>query len=351
MSQPAPRSPQIRSFLAWVWAGLLIVAGLGFVALNTGLIRYSGPLLLPVAGALVLLSVPFFARWLARRAEWWALITGWVFFALALLLGVIFLNPSPPQLVGVAALIELALPFGVVYLANRRRWWALIAAYALAALAGLLALTMFTAAPSALAAFALLAAALPFWLVYMLNRANWWAVIPAGALSAIAVLLLVAVSVLQLGSRGLAVVLNAAIALVCLAVWLTVRRLDLALWLAIGFALAAVMSVWFPPGTGWAVVALIGGVYIAVRQIIAARKRQTAAQPPQAAPAAPPQPAQAAAPPAPPVVTAAAPPAAPAGLQADREATQSQQRGAGSAPVVEFRPLDPFKKRREEGEK
>jgi len=357
---PAQSRPHLRPFLAWVWAGLLVVGGLAYLLFSTGIIAYHGPLILLLAGGTALLAIPFFARWLSNRAEWWALIVSWVFLAIAILLLVILLDLPTSQIVLIVILAEVAAPFWVVYLVNRQSWWALIPAYGLVMLAGLTALTIFAVTPTTIGAFALLALALPFWLIYMLDRLRWWAIIPAGALSVIAVILLVSASFVQLGNVGLTIVFNAALAGVSLAIWLTVRRFDWALWLAIGFAVAAVASIWFPPGAGWAIVALSSGLYIAYRQIDAARKRQAAVpQPPTI------QPTQSPAPPSPPSATAsssppqpsasATPPASapvPPGLLADREATAGHEARAGQSggPVVEFRPLDPFKARRDKQE-
>lgn len=353
MAQTPPQPPSARPFLAWVWAGLLIVGGAAFLGINTGLIPYAGPLIPLLALGLATLAVPFVARWLVRRAEWWAALTAWVFVALAGLLIVMALDLPYPQIVGMVVLVEIALPFGAVFASNRQRRWALIPFYALLALAALLGLTILNIPLETLGALALLAAALPFWAIYMQDRGQWWALIPAGAISVVGVLLLAAFTFLKPGTGGFYVLVNTTLAVVCLALWLTVRRLGWALWLAIGFGLAAVLSIWFPSLANWALVALAMGVYISYRQIEAAQRRRAAAAPPaQAQPSQPP-------PPSPAIPRPSAPPPAtpPPGQQADREATTAHEvrkaegGEAGSTPVVEFRPLDPFKARREQQEK
>lgn len=330
MAHPPPRADGLRAFLVWVWAGLLILGGLGLVILNIGLIHLSGPLFLPVAGALILLAIPFAARWLAYRHERWALIIAWVFTGMASLLALIALVPAPSQIVGMVALAEVALPFGVIYLADRRREWALIVAYALLTLAALLGLTLFGASQEMLGACGLLAAALPFWVIYMVNRANWWAILPAAVLSVAGVLLLVVFSLLQLSSGTLAVILYALLALAAFATWLTVRRWDWALWLAIAFALAAAAAIRFPAATGWAIVALTIGMYLVYRQV-AALRRQASPPHPQIPPSAPTSSA-------PPTPSTAPPPAAPPPAP------------PSGSPLLGFRPLDPYKERREENE-
>ncbi len=329
MAPPPSHADGLRAFLIWVWAGLLILGGLGLTALNTGLIHLSSPLFLPAASALALLAVPFVARWLVHRREWWALITAWVFAGMASLLALIALVPVPSQIVGMAALTELAAPFGVAYLANRQRKWALIVAYALLALAALLGLTLFGASPQTFGACGLLAAALPFWAIYLANRANWWAILPAVALSAAGVLLLIALSLLQLSSGALAAILYALLALAAFAVWLTVRRWDWALWLTVAFALAAAAAIWFPVTTGWAIVALVVGLYLAYRQVAALGRRPVPPSPPQAPPSTT-VPSSSPAPPTTPPPSATSPPISPE-----------------ASPLVGFRPLDPYKKRRE----
>lgn len=367
---PASR-PSATSFLAWVWAGVLIGGGAAFLLTSLGLLNGAAPSPFLVAAGVAVVAVPFAVRWLVRQ-EWWAALSAWIFFSLAVLVLLLGFPRLYWQVLGMAALVLIAAPFAAVWLSNRARWWGLIPAYALVALAALLGLTIFDISRPTVIALGLLAAALPFWVAYMRNRATWWPLLPAGGLTLIAVATLAVFTLLQPGSGVFYIVLNVALAAVCLALWLTVRRLDWALWLAAGFVLAATLSIWFPSAANWALVALALGMYIVYKQIDAGQRQKamsrpgspagTPAQPP-ASPTAPP-PAQPAAPAqAPPSPPQATPPPTPAsqappppqpspGLRADREATAGhearREAGAEGKPVVEFRPLDPFKARREQ---
>ncbi|MBN1120563.1 MAG: hypothetical protein JXJ17_05755 [Anaerolineae bacterium] len=362
---PPPNRPSAGPFLAWVWAAALILGGAAFLGFSTGLIPYQGSLLPVLAAGSALLAVPFFARWLASKEDWWAPLTAWVFFAIAILLAVIWVNPRYSQIVAAVALLLIAFPFTVAAMRNQQRRWAFIPAYALVALAVLFLLTIFGFNPRSLIPFALLLVALPFWLAYLINRQHWWALIPAAAFSVISVLIIVSYGITHTPTGWFWVLLNAILAVVCLAFWLTARRFDWAAWLAIGFGLAALVAILVPTAASVATVALVFGLYIAYKQIDTSVKA-SAAQPPaqqpatqkpaaSTAPVSTPPPAPAVPKPAP--TMPSAPPTTPTGvaIQVDREATTAaqsrQQAGTDSAtpkPVVEFRPIDPFKQRKEQ---
>jgi hypothetical protein len=343
----------VRSFLAWVWAGSLILAGLALLVVNTGLLPFSLPLLPVVGVGTTLIGLPFLGWWLFNREDTWALLAAWVFFALTILIGAVLLNPPYGQIIGMVALIEIAVPLLAAYLANHDRLWALIPAYGLIGLAGLLGLTIFNPSREFLIGAALLAVALPCWLAFMLDNQRRWALAPAGLVT-LGALGALTVSLFQSGSNLFYVAVEAALALVFLAVWLTVRRLTISLWVAVGFAAAALLSIWFPPSTGLAALALALGGYVAYSQIRRPRKVAQPAGTAQAQKAAPavPQPPQppTSTPASPPPPTPPTPPPAPqpsAGARADAESTAAREREAGQVgsnrPVVEFRPLDPFK--------
>jgi hypothetical protein len=88
-------------------------------------------------------------------------------------------------------MFAIAFPFLYVYMNNRENWWALIPAYATSAVGVLIALSGF--APEFLIApYVMFAIAFPFFYVYVRNREHWWALIPAGVMSVIGVGLLMA---------------------------------------------------------------------------------------------------------------------------------------------------------------
>ena len=74
--------------------------------------------------------------------------------------------------------------FLFVFLTNRAQWWAVIPGFVLLSLAALLALDQL--APEIEGdwggALVLGGIGLAFWVIYLTNRQNWWAVIPGGVL-------------------------------------------------------------------------------------------------------------------------------------------------------------------------
>ena len=71
-----------------------------------------------------------------------------------------------------------------VFLSDRAHWWALIPGFALLSLGAIIALDRF--APAISGAWSgvvfMSGIGLAFWVIYFLDRENWWAVIPGGVL-------------------------------------------------------------------------------------------------------------------------------------------------------------------------
>jgi hypothetical protein len=80
------------------------------------------------------------------------------------------------------------LGFLFVYLQDSQHWWAVIPAFTLFGLAGLLAWEQ--AAPRGLrdwsASFLLGGIGISFWIIYLSNQEHWWAIIPGGVMITIA---------------------------------------------------------------------------------------------------------------------------------------------------------------------
>jgi hypothetical protein len=80
--------------------------------------------------------------------------------------------------------------FLYMFLTNRRNWWAVIPGFALLGLAALIALDeFFPRVGEALGGMIFLGGlGLAFWVIYFVNRKQWWAVIPGGVMFTLALI-------------------------------------------------------------------------------------------------------------------------------------------------------------------
>lgn len=133
------------------------------------------------------LLIPFAAAYLTDRTRnWWALIPGGVMLFLALV--TLLVDNVGGEWIGSLFLLLVGLSFLVVYFNNRSRTWALLVAYIL----GVLAIAPAMASGGETAAYYgsvfLFAVALPFFIIYLRSADNWWAIIPAGVLTVLAII-------------------------------------------------------------------------------------------------------------------------------------------------------------------
>jgi len=171
---------------AIVWGGLLIIFGVvGLVESFTDLTPWMWVAILAVTG------LGIFGVFLWDRSEWWPLIPTYVLWAIAGLLALVELNVLLDQFLPTYVLCTIAIPFIVVYTRDRAQWWALIPAYVLLAVAAMILLSETGLLSDAFqGTFVLTAIALPFLLIYLQDRAKWWALIPAYVLFSIGIMLL-----------------------------------------------------------------------------------------------------------------------------------------------------------------
>lgn len=177
-----------------VWGGLLIVFGV------MGLLESMGELGPWVWVAVLALSgLGVLAVYLTDRSEWGFLITAYALWAVALLIVLAVLDILPGAFIAIYVLAAIALPFLVVYVRNRENWWALIPSYVLLAIAVMIGLTEWHILPDGfIATYVLVAIALPFFVVYLRNRENSWALIPAYVLCAVGIM----VALIDVGALG-----------------------------------------------------------------------------------------------------------------------------------------------------
>ncbi len=192
------------------------------------------------------LLIPFVAAYLANRAQnWWALIPGGVMLFLALTL--LMVDSAGGEWIGALFLFMLAATFLVVYLNNRTRTWALLVAYILAVLGIAPAMTSGGRDAAYYGPLFLFAVALPFFILYFRSPENWWAIIPAGAVTTIAALAALAIAgwIQDSNEGGYAnALLMGGLALTFAVVWLRHSR-SWARVVTIVLAALAVASVFF----------------------------------------------------------------------------------------------------------
>ena len=139
------------------------------------------------------LLIPFAAAYLTDRARnWWALIPGGIMLFMAFMMLVI--DSAGGEWVGAMFLLMFALAFLLVYLNNRSRTWALLVAYIFGVISIAPMLAAFGDEAGYFGAVFLFAVALPFYILYFRSADNWWAVIPAGALSVVGVIVALAIA-------------------------------------------------------------------------------------------------------------------------------------------------------------
>jgi hypothetical protein len=121
-----------------LWGSLLILAGIVFLMRNAFNLQLGG---LFWAALLALGGLAFITVYLNDRHQWWGLIPG---FALLGVSATVFVGDFFPRLDdilgGVFVLGGIGVAFGAVYLADRRNWWAIIPAGVMFTLAAISAL-------------------------------------------------------------------------------------------------------------------------------------------------------------------------------------------------------------------
>jgi hypothetical protein len=145
-----------------------------------------------VAG-LVVMGVITFVIYTTDTSQWWILIPTFALWAIAGLVALIELNVLRDEIIATYVLTVIALPFLYVFLRDRSQWWALIPAYILFAIGLMVGLIGEGVLEDLLIpAYVLLTIAFPFFVVYLRDTKQWWALIPGGIIGIIGLSFLLA---------------------------------------------------------------------------------------------------------------------------------------------------------------
>ncbi|PWB74407.1 MAG: hypothetical protein C3F07_07720 [Anaerolineales bacterium] len=245
-------------FPAGIFGGLAVTAALALN--NVGNAAVGSPLFFG-------LLLPFAAAYLTdRKNNWWALIPGGVMLFLAMV--TLLVDNVGGEWVGSLFLFLIGLSFFVVYLNNRTRSWALLVAYILFVLSIAPAMASFGGdVPAYFGSIFLFAVALPFFYIYYRSSGDqWWAIIPAGVLTTLAVITTFAIAgwITDANQGGFAnAILMLGLAATFAAVWLRHAK-PWAKIVTIVLAVLGVVSLFFASYTEiiWPLAIILVGAYL-----------------------------------------------------------------------------------------
>jgi hypothetical protein len=174
--------------------GVVLVFGGALLLLDTFGIFKGGALFWTIVAGIA--GLLFLSLYVTNHEHWWALIPGIIFLAIAAMIGLNSFSPgfSDTNLGGTIILGGIALSFLFVYLAERGNWWAIIPAGVIATIA---IVALLDASTSGLASGGIffLGLGITFVLVAILPTSIGqmrWAWIPAGILGLMGILILIA---------------------------------------------------------------------------------------------------------------------------------------------------------------
>jgi hypothetical protein len=160
---------QFTDLSAWIWAIVLAAGGLGA-----------------------------FALYLGDRSNLALLVPAYVLWVIALLIVLVTLNVLRDEAIAFYVLTAIAVPFLAIFWHDRAQRWALIPGYALLAIAVMIGLIGLGVLGDRLVpAFVMLVIAIPFFVVFARDSKQWWALIPGGIMTAVALGFLVAEDAVQ----------------------------------------------------------------------------------------------------------------------------------------------------------
>ncbi len=243
-------------FPAGVFGGLAVTAALAVFGVDKAAI--ASPLFFG-------LLLPFAVAYLTDRSgNWWALIPGGVMLFLALT--TLFADSAGGKWIGSLFLFMVALAFLVVYLNNRARTWALLVAYIVGVLGIAPGITSAGENGAYYGPLFLFAVALPFFLLYFRSATKWWAIIPAGVFTVLAIITVLAIAGLIRNENegGYAnAILMGGLAIPFAVLWLRHGK-PWAKVVTIVLAVVAVASIFFVSyyQIFWPVAVIVGGLYM-----------------------------------------------------------------------------------------
>lgn len=174
-----------RTYSNLIWGALLILAGVVFLLQSFGFINLNAIWGGFWALAFLVAGLAFLIVFLRDNEQWWALIPGFSLLGLGTLVGLGLINDALASKFGAPLFLgAIGLGFWAVYLVRRENWWAIIPGGVLFSIAAMIGLEPILG-DTAMVGVMFLGMALTFVLVALLPNPHGrmsWAFIPAGVL-------------------------------------------------------------------------------------------------------------------------------------------------------------------------
>lgn len=174
-----------------IWGTLLILIGLVLLADNLGVLEQWE---IPVASLILgSISLVFLGVFVHDHEHWWALIPGMVTGVIAVAVLAAERGLIADYVVGASIVGGVGLPFLLIFLLDRDHWWALIPGMTMIGIAAAIFLEgIGVIGGPATGGLIVGGVALGFLSIYLVDRQQWWALIPGGATGIVAFFLMLA---------------------------------------------------------------------------------------------------------------------------------------------------------------
>lgn len=182
---------QKRGYGSWIWGGFLIAFGLLLLADNLDWLGdWDAPIWSLILGAI---SLVFLTTFISDRQQWWALIPGLVILGIAVAVFLAEQDLIADYVVASIILASIGLPFLLIFTIDRQHWWALIPGMTMS---GSAVAVFFEGigviGGAAVGGIIVGGISLGFVSIYLIDRKQWWALIPGGVMGSVAFFLLLA---------------------------------------------------------------------------------------------------------------------------------------------------------------
>lgn len=182
---------QKRGYSTLIWGGLLIVFGFLLLADNLDWLGdWDAPVWSLILGAI---GLTFLATFASDRRQWWALVPGLVILGVAVAVFLAEQDLVAGYIVATIILAGVGLPFLLIFITDRQHWWALIPGMTMLGVAAAIFLEgIGVIGGEAVGGLVVGGISLGFLSIYLMDRAQWWALIPGGIMGTVAFFLLLA---------------------------------------------------------------------------------------------------------------------------------------------------------------